>query len=93
MIFDSPEDKAIKAIFKAFTNWSYTSSCSDDKVYWEVNFKEVDSAIDLEMLRRKIYDLPFEPAANLGRNSTATFYGLYNTTSLRKELELADYAA
>jgi hypothetical protein len=93
MIFDRKEDIAIKEIFKAFKNWSYTSSCSDGKVYWEVNFKKVDSAIDLEKLRQRVYDLPFEPAANIGRGSVATFYGLYNIETLRKELELAEFAA
>ena len=92
-MFDKKEDSEIKNVFKQFKGWSYKSSCSEGMVYWEVDFKEeIDNAIDLEILRRRVYDLYFQPAANIGRNSTATFYGLYNIESLRKELEIADFS-
>ena len=92
MIFKRKEDFAIKEVFKAFKNWDYSSKVYDGKVYWEVNFKEIDEAINLNILKERIYNLKFEPEVEIGKANTATFYGLYNIEDIRKELEIADFS-
>ncbi len=91
-MFDTNEDKEIKKIFSHLTGWTYSSKCNDGMVYWEVNFPNgIDKSINKEMLRKRIYELPFEPAASLGGGIVAEFFGLYDIESLRKELEIADF--
>jgi len=91
-MFNTIEDNEIKKIFAHLNGWTYTSECNEGIVYWEVNFKNgVDSSIDKEILRKRIYELYFEPAASVGKGVIADFYGLYNVKSLRKNLELADF--
>lgn len=92
-MFDTNEDKQIKGIFAHLTGWTYTSKCNDGMVYWEVKFKDgVDKSIDKELLRQRVYDLYFKPASSLGGGIVADFFGLYNIESLRRELEIADFA-
>ncbi len=91
-MFERKEEIEIKKIFAHLNGWTFKSMNNQGMVYWEVNFKEgIDSSIDKEMLRKRVYDLPFEPAVSIGRGVVADFYGVYNVESLRKELEIADF--
>lgn len=85
--------------FSSLQGWSYKSSCSDGKVYWEVKFDKVldSELINTEAIRKKIYNLPFEPASDYQidgysqKQDVSKFFGLYNVESLRRELELAEF--
>lgn len=89
---DTNEDKAIKKIFSHLTGWKYTCKWDNGIVYWEVNFpKGIDLSIDKDLLRKRIYDLQFEPASSMGRGTVADFYGVYKSKSLRKKFNLAEF--